>query len=90
MTTTLDLDAISAEFLNQCGICDLGVGSPCTCSSRDYRPTMLALVREVERLRNTMLGMADGFESYAATCADEAERVGMRSLAGQLRRAVQS
>lgn len=88
--TALDLDAISAEFLKQCGPCDAGVPAACACSSRDYRPTMRNIVREVERLRNTMLGMADGFESYAATCADEAERVGMRSLAGQLRQAVQS
>jgi hypothetical protein len=49
--TALDLEAISAEFLNQCGSCDAGVSVICTCAGLDHRSTMLALVREVERLR---------------------------------------
>lgn len=38
-------------FLNQCGSCDAGLPMSCTCPSGDYRPVMLDLVREVERLR---------------------------------------
>ena len=45
-----DLDAVEAEFLRQCGGCDAGLMVGCTCSQRDFRPTMLALVAEVRRL----------------------------------------
>lgn len=47
----IDLNAVIAEFLNQCGSCDAGLSMSCTCPTRDYRPTMLALVREIEDLR---------------------------------------
>ena len=46
----LDLDGVVAEFLRQCGGCDAGLMVGCTCSQRDFRPTMLALVAEVRRL----------------------------------------
>ena len=46
----LDLDAVEAEFLRQCGGCDAGLMVGCTCSQRDFRPTMLALVAEVRGL----------------------------------------
>jgi hypothetical protein len=46
----LDLDAIEAEFLSECGVCDAGLPLPCSCTHLDYRPTMLALVAEVRRL----------------------------------------
>jgi hypothetical protein len=49
--SALDLQAVSEEFLNQCGSCDAGLPTNCVCSRRDYRPTMLALVRELEQLR---------------------------------------
>ena len=49
--TALDLDAIASEFLQQCGLHDAGISATCACAERDYRPTMLALVREVEQLR---------------------------------------
>jgi hypothetical protein len=45
---------------------------------------------EVERLRASMLGMADGLDSYADTCRETADRISMRSLARQLRTAVES
>src|ERR1051325_1725712 len=51
MVTALDLEAISAEFLNECGICNHGIGSSCRCSKQDFRPTMLALIRELEQVR---------------------------------------
>jgi hypothetical protein len=39
-------------FLQQCGPCDYGlVEMSCSCAGGDYRPAMIALVREVERLR---------------------------------------
>lgn len=47
----LDLKAIEDEFLNQCAPCDFAIPGACNCSKRDYRGTMLDLVREVERLR---------------------------------------
>lgn len=49
--TATDLAAISEEFLTQCGSCDAGIPTACTCSKRDHRPVMLDLVREVEQLR---------------------------------------
>jgi hypothetical protein len=55
----LDLKAIEAEFLQQCGSCEYGVDSAaCNCPKRDYRNTMSALVAEVEQLR-------EGLESLA-------------------------
>ena len=48
---TVDLAAISEEFLTQCGSCDAGLLTDCSCAKRDFRPTMLELVREVERQR---------------------------------------
>jgi hypothetical protein len=47
---TDDLLKRAEPFLNVCGSCDIGMGS-CTCPAGDYRPVMLDLVREVERLR---------------------------------------
>ncbi len=50
MTSPLDPDAITAKWLQVCGSCDVGIGE-CTHPEGDYRPVMLELVREVERLR---------------------------------------
>nr|WP_221374363.1 hypothetical protein [Actinoplanes polyasparticus] len=47
---TDDLLKRADPFLNVCGSCDIGMGS-CTCPTGDYRPVMLELYREVERLR---------------------------------------
>jgi hypothetical protein len=47
----LDLDAISSKWLQICGACDAGTGE-CTHPAEDYRPVMLELVREIERLRD--------------------------------------
>lgn len=46
-----DVLARAQPFLNQCPSCDAGLPSGCTCPQGDYRPVMLDLVREVERLR---------------------------------------
>jgi hypothetical protein len=50
----LDLKAIEDEFLNQCGPCDFAMPGACNCSTRDFRSTMLDLVREVEKLRRRL------------------------------------
>lgn len=47
--TPLDLDAITSEWLTPCGACDAGIGL-CTHPDKDYRPVMLALAQEIERL----------------------------------------
>ena len=51
--TRPDLDAIKAEWLSPCGRHDIPrmTGASCTCQIEDYRPVMLSLVREIERLR---------------------------------------
>jgi hypothetical protein len=64
MTAPLDLDAISAEFLNQCGSCDAGISVNCACADRDYRPTMLALVREAKHYRDTLEDLAKDCEAF--------------------------
>jgi hypothetical protein len=48
---TEDLLSRAAPFLNQCAPCDYGLPSQCTCEKAGFRPVMLELVREVERLR---------------------------------------
>jgi hypothetical protein len=48
---TEDILDPALPFLNQCGSCDAGLPMNCTCPEGDYRPVMLDLVREVERLR---------------------------------------
>jgi hypothetical protein len=51
MAKALDLDAIREKWLNVCPSCDAGLPSQCTHPDEDYRPTMLALIDEAERLR---------------------------------------
>ena len=48
----IDLQAIKDKWLNVCGACDAGIGD-CTHPNSDYRPVILDLVSEVERLRAT-------------------------------------
>lgn len=89
--TALDLNAISAEFLNQCGPCDFGVDSAgCNCPGRDYRSTMLDLVREVERLRESIGTAASALDRWSYECNAAGDGVTMRAIGGQLRKAVQS
>lgn len=48
----LDLEAISEKWLKQCGSCDLGMPEyGCTHPDEDYRPVMMSLVEEIERMR---------------------------------------
>lgn len=48
---TGDVIKRAERFLSQCGSCDAGLPMSCTCPQDDFRPVMLELVREVERLR---------------------------------------
>ena len=51
-TAPLDVEAIAEKWINQCGSCDLGLPEyGCNHPDEDYRPVMLTLVREVQRLR---------------------------------------
>lgn len=80
----LDLDAVEAEFLRQCGGCDAGLMVGCTCSQRDFRPTMLALVAEVRRLTSHADGLSANLGgdliAWAARAeAAEAEVVTLRA-----------
>jgi hypothetical protein len=53
MTTPLDLDAITAEFLQMCGLHDTyDLLAACRCAKRDYRPVMGQLLDEVTQLRS--------------------------------------
>lgn len=52
-TRPLDLDAIRAEWLRQCGPHDYGVDTAgCTCPAGDPRPVIMRLADEVERQRD--------------------------------------
>lgn len=64
--TAPDLEAISAEFLTQCAPCDFAMRGACNCPKRDYRGTMLDLVREVERYREALTSLAGDCESFPA------------------------
>ena len=80
----LDLDGVVAEFLRQCGGCDAGLMVGCTCSQRDFRPTMLALVAEVRRLTSHADGLSANLGgdliAWAARAeAAEAEVVTLRA-----------
>jgi len=53
MSDPLNLDALAAEWLQQCGLCDFGVLGPCTCSRTDPRVVMGRLIAEIRHLRAT-------------------------------------
>jgi hypothetical protein len=57
---TEDVLVQAAPFLELCGSCDAGLPMNCTCPSEDYRPVMLELVREIERLRARAEGKREG------------------------------
>jgi hypothetical protein len=48
---TSDPIKLAEPFMHQCASCDAGLPMSCTCPTEDYRPAMLGLIREVERLR---------------------------------------
>jgi hypothetical protein len=78
--TALNLEAISAEFLNQCGPCDFGIDSTgCNCSKRDFRPAMLDLVREVERLRRVEHAYSEAVAALELT--EASGQIGDRQVA---------
>jgi hypothetical protein len=54
-TYDADTDAIRETWLQVCGPCDAGLPGECSHPDEDYRPTMLALVTEVDRLRGLNL-----------------------------------
>ena len=54
MSEPLNLDEIRDKWLALCGGCDAGIGA-CTHPDADYRPVMLRLVEEIERLRSGQL-----------------------------------
>jgi hypothetical protein len=47
----LDLAAIEAKWLQQCGACDAGLPTACTHPAEDYRPVIAGLVAEIQRVR---------------------------------------
>lgn len=51
MTEPLDLDAIRAEYLVQCGPHDYGLPMTCNCPTGEPRAAIMQLCIEVERLR---------------------------------------
>lgn len=87
--SALDLKAIAEEFLGECGSCDAGMPTSCACPKRDYRPTMLELVREVERLRESIGVAVSALDRWSYECNAAGDGVTMRTIGGQLRRAVQ-
>jgi hypothetical protein len=54
----LDLEAISEKWLNQCGPCDYGM------PEYGYRPVIMSLVREVERLREEVEVKQDALDTH--------------------------
>ena len=91
----LNLDAIAEEFLQECGICDYGIGSPCRCAVRDFRPVMLELIREVEQLRadhrsievQTLRGFAEKVDDMARVGGSPALTEALDAVANLARRA---
>lgn len=73
----MDLEAIREKWLRVCGQCDAGVyGAPCTHPSGDYRPVMLELVTEVERLRTQRAEIARQAAESHHMVVDLSERLG--------------
>lgn len=64
---SLDLEAIANEFINQCGSCDVGMPTACTCSKQDFRPVMLKLIRELERTRKALDEAIADFQDLSTT-----------------------
>lgn len=76
-----DIIKRAERFLNQCGSCDAGLPMGCTCPRDDYRPVMLELVREVERLRASYAEIPPLGEvarrAYAQGASDQRALTGM-------------
>lgn len=67
----IDLEAISEKWLQQCGPCDYGMPEyACSHPEEDYRPVILDLVREVERLRKLALEAGPAVPVVLAEVAD--------------------
>jgi hypothetical protein len=70
---TDDLLKRAEPFLGQCPTCDAGLPTSCTCRV-NYRPVMLDLVREVERLRAVLEEIrhlhTDSPAGVCPSCAD--------------------
>lgn len=67
----LDLEAIKRTWLNQCGPCDYGMPEcGCTHPQEDYRPVILSLVREVERLRADSEPPVNDIEATGECCCN--------------------
>lgn len=72
----MNLEEVKKEFLQQCGACDAGLPMACAHSDRDYRPTMLALVDElelarekVERQHEALANLAENVAKFEAALA---------------------
>jgi hypothetical protein len=63
-------------FLQQCASCDYGLPMSCTCPAKDFRPVMLELVREVERLREEALDAKN--PRYRVKSGNHEGRIGRR------------
>lgn len=86
MTGPLDLDSVRVIHEAYLRSHD-HKGSFSCCTAHASANDVPLLIAEVVRLRGSMLGMADGLESYADTARETADRISMRTLAGQLRKA---
>lgn len=64
-------------------------GSSC-CTAHTSAEDVPSLIAEVERLRAVMVSTAGRLDEYADTCCETADRITMRTLAGQMRTAVES
>lgn len=52
----MDVVQRAEPFMRQCGPCDYGLSMGCSCPEGDFRPIVVDLVAEVERLRRLVQG----------------------------------
>lgn len=76
---TLDVAAIEATWLQQCGPCDGGLPMGCVCSDADPRPVIASLLAALDEARAEVVAQATRIEDWR----ESARRLAARATAAE-------
>ena len=78
----VDLDFVEREFLRLCGSCDGGLPVTCSCSNRDFRVPLAALVNEARAARADYPDVGAIVRNAKADALEQAAERWARSVKG--------